>query len=35
MPMTLDFTARVDGDTMTGDCRLGRFGSARLVGERV
>ena len=35
MPMTLDFTARVDGDKMTGNCRLGRFGNASLVGERV
>ena len=35
MPMTLEFTARVDGDKMTGRCRLGRFGNASLVGERV
>ena len=35
MPMTLDFTARVDGDKMTGSCRLGRFGNASLIGERV
>ena len=35
MPMTLDFTARVDGNKMTGQCRLGRFGNATLVGERV
>jgi hypothetical protein len=35
MPMALDFTARVDGNTMTGNCRLGRFGNASLVGERV
>jgi hypothetical protein len=35
MPMTLDFTAKVDGDKMTGKCRLGAFGSAMLTGDRV
>ena len=35
MPLTLDFTATVDGDKMTGKCRLGVFGSASLTGERV
>jgi hypothetical protein len=35
MPMTLEFEAKVDGDKMTGNCKLGAFGSAPLTGERV
>lgn len=35
MRMTLEFTAKVDGDRMTGACRLGMFGNASLTGERV
>ena len=35
MPMTLDCTATVDGDTMTGDVKAGVFGSMPLTGKRV
>lgn len=35
MPMKLDFTAKVEGDKMTGNCKLGMFGNASLTGERV
>ena len=35
MPLTLDFDATVDGDTMTGTCKLGMFGNAGLAGTRV
>jgi len=35
MPMQLDFEAKVDGDKMTGNVKLGAFGNAPLSGERV
>ena len=35
MPMTLEFTATVDGDKMNGNVKLGMFGNAPLTGERV
>ena len=35
MPMKLEFTAKVEGDKMTGNCKLGMFGNAALSGERV
>ena len=35
MPMKLEFTAKVDGDKMTGNVKLGMFGNASLTGERV
>jgi len=35
MPMTLDCTATVDGDSMTGDVKAGVFGSMPLTGKRV
>ena len=35
MPMTLDFTARIDGDKMTGTVKLGAFGNAPMSGERI
>ena len=35
MPMTLDFEAKVDGDKMTGNVKLGAFGNAPLSGARV
>lgn len=35
MPMTLEFEAKVDGDKMTGNVKLGMFGNAPLTGERV
>jgi hypothetical protein len=35
MPMTLEFEAKVDGDKMAGNVKLGMFGNAPLSGERV
>lgn len=35
MPMTLEFEAKVSGDTMSGTVKLGAFGSAPLSGVRV
>ncbi|WP_293905959.1 hypothetical protein [Phenylobacterium sp.] len=35
MPMKLEFTAKVDGDKMTGNVKLGMFGNAALSGERA
>jgi hypothetical protein len=35
MPMTLEFTVKVDGDKMTGKCKLGTFGISDLAGERA
>lgn len=35
MPMTLDCTATVDGDTMTGSAGAGAFGSFPLTGTRA
>jgi hypothetical protein len=35
MPMKLEFTATVDGDKLSGNCKLGMFGNAALSGERV
>lgn len=35
MPMKLDFDAKVDGDKMTGNVKLGMFGNAPLSGERA
>jgi hypothetical protein len=35
MPMKLEFNAKVDGDKMTGNCKLGMFGNASLTGERA
>jgi len=35
MPMTLEFEAKVDGDKMTGNVKLGAFGNAPLSGERI
>ncbi len=35
MPMTLDCTATVDGDALTGDVKAGVFGSMPLTGKRV
>jgi hypothetical protein len=35
MPLTLDFTATVAGDAMTGNVKLGSFGNAPLTGERA
>lgn len=35
MPMTLEFTAKVEGDKMNGNVKLGMFGNAPLSGERI
>jgi len=35
MPMKLEFTAKVDGDKLSGNCKLGMFGNASLSGERA
>ena len=35
MPMKLEFDAKVDGDKMTGNVKLGMFGNASLTGERA
>jgi len=35
MPLTLEFDAKVDGDKMTGNVKLGAFGSAPLNGTRI
>ena len=35
MPMKLEFEAKVDGDKMSGNCKLGMFGNAPLTDERV
>jgi len=35
MPMTLEFMAKVEGDKMNGNVKLGMFGNAPLTGERV
>ena len=35
MPMTLEFNATVAGDSMSGNVKLGAFGSAPLTGVRV
>jgi hypothetical protein len=35
MPMTLEFSGTVDGDTITGSVKLGMFGSASFSGNRA
>lgn len=35
MPMTLDCTATIDGDTLTGSVNAGAFGAMPLSGERA
>ncbi|HEX5377951.1 MAG TPA: hypothetical protein VFW47_05225 [Phenylobacterium sp.] len=35
MPMTLEFSATVSGDSLAGTVKLGAFGSAPLTGVRV
>jgi hypothetical protein len=34
MPMTLEFKATVDGDSISGDVALGSFGNATFTGTR-
>jgi hypothetical protein len=35
MPMTLEFSGTVDGDNLTGNVKLGMFGSAPFTGTRA
>lgn len=35
MPITLEFSAIVDGDSISGDVKLGAFGNATFTGERA
>ncbi|MEE4360874.1 MAG: hypothetical protein V2I63_05050 [Pseudomonadales bacterium] len=35
MPMKLEFTAEVDGDSISGNVKLGAFGNASFAGERA
>jgi hypothetical protein len=35
MPMTLDFDAKVDGDAISGNVKLGAFGNATFSGTRA
>ena len=35
MPMTLEFSATVDGDAITGTVKLGAFGEAEFSGTRA
>ena len=35
MSLTLKYEATVEGNRLTGKCKMGIFGSAKLVGERV
>ena len=35
MPMQLDFQATVEGDSMSGNVKLGMFGNAPLNGQRA
>jgi len=35
MPMTLEFSATVEGDSMSGSVKLGMFGNAPLSGTRA
>lgn len=35
MPMKLEFTAKVEGDKLSGNVKLGMFGNASMTGERA
>ena len=35
MPLKLEFEVKVEGDRMTGTCKLGAFGNAPVSGQRV
>lgn len=35
MPMTLEFSGTVDGDSISGNVKLGAFGTATFSGERA
>jgi carbon-monoxide dehydrogenase large subunit len=35
MKITLKYEAHIDGDKLLGKCKMGIFGTAKLVGERI
>jgi hypothetical protein len=35
MPLTLEFEVKVDGDKLSGTCKLGAFGNAPVNGHRI
>jgi len=35
MPMQIDTSATIDGDPLTGESKLGSFGTAKLTGTRA
>src|SRR5579864_3334949 len=35
MPLTLEFNVKVEGDKLTGTCKLGAFGNAPVNGHRI
>ena len=35
MPMAIETTATIDGDNLTGESKLGSFGTAKLTGTRA
>lgn len=35
MPLTLKYDLMVEGDTLTGKCKMGMFGTAKVAGERI
>jgi carbon-monoxide dehydrogenase large subunit len=35
MPITLKYDLTIEGDTLTGKCKLGMFGSAKVSGRRT
>ena len=35
MPLTLEFSGKVDGDSISGDVKLGSFGDATFTGTRA
>lgn len=35
MPVSLEFSAKLDGDKISGDVKLGAFGNATFTGERA
>jgi hypothetical protein len=35
MPIQIDTTATIDGDSLTGESKLGSFGTAQLTGTRA
>ena len=35
MPLTLEFEVKVEGDKLTGACKLGAFGNAPVNGHRI